>query len=715
MSVINLPAPIVDPRTCAVGPVASDGCRACIETCPYGAIDLRQHPEGAEIRIDPQLCQRCGACSGVCPTSSIERPFLQPEELITTILRTAGTADGPVLAITCPDSQAKVEAAVGVDNVVVTPSLLIIDETYLLTALGAGFSGVLLVGCLRCTHDEPRILMDPLSVTRAIVDDPRRVAYVEDDRSNRLHEAITQVVELPAPRVALDDAARSELQAATDRRERLRALLPVFGDGSTVPMAVTGFGMVTVDDEACIACGACAIACPTDTLELDASIAVLSVTDLDCVACGSCVAACPDDAISLSGAVPIGAAAAEPRTLLTDESVSCRSCGTFYAPQRLLAHARQVLEAAGLDPDDPRFQLGVCPDCRNPEARQVPADEVREQPDGDCACGGDCHEQTPAADDGSPVAAMLPMAGQADSGCGGGGGGCACSPAATTEPARSGCGGSGGGCACSPPAGASTGVDGIGAHTGSDPATADVIGAHTGAGPAPDEVPSLIGRRSFVRGAATVAAMGAAFPLLRGMPAAAAENGPVIVPGRMGMVIDLDRCIGCHACTNACKAENNVPLGKFRDWVEEHVLGEYPDARPVFLPKLCNHCDDPGCLRACPTGAIFKRADGIVDLDPDICIACQACMQGCPYGMTFYNHQRGTADKCNLCTHRIDEGLDPACVEVCPSQCRIVGDFDDPESPVSTYLRSRDSDVLREDYGLGPNIRYVGLPGELDR
>jgi tetrathionate reductase subunit B len=702
MSVINLPAPSVDPGTCAVGPVASDGCRACIETCPYGAIDLRQHPEGAEIRIDPQLCQRCGACSGVCPTSSIERPYVPPEELVTTILGRAATADGSVLAITCPDSQAKVEAAVGADNVVVTPSLLIVDETYLLTAIGAGFTGVLLVGCLRCTHDEPRILMDPLSVTRAIVDDPRRVAYVEDDQSGRLHDAITQVAGLPTPRAVLDDAARSELQAATDRRARLRALLPAFGDGSTVPMAANGFGAVTVDGAACIACGACAIACPTDTLQLDASIASLSVTDLDCVACGSCVAACPDDAISLSGAVPIGAAAARPRTLLTDESVSCRSCGTAYAPQRLLAHARQVLEAADLDPDDPRFQLGVCPACRNPEARQVPAGEVRDRPDGDCACGGDCHDDTPVMDDGATtVGAMLPMAGQGGSGCGDGGS-CACTSATTAEPERSGCS-DGGGCACSPPGptGTSTPVD--------------VIGAHTGTAPAAGEAPSLIGRRSFVRGAATVAAMGAILPLLRGMPAAAAENGPVIVPGRMGMVIDLDRCIGCHACTNACKAENNVPLGKFRDWVEEHVLGEYPDARPVFLPKLCNHCDDPGCLRACPTGAIFKRVDGIVDLDPDICIACQACMQGCPYGMTFYNHQRGTADKCNLCTHRIDEGLDPACVEVCPSQCRIVGDFDDPESPVSEYLRSRDSDVLREDYGLGPNVRYVGLPGELDR
>jgi len=671
MTAITLPAPTIEQSTCAVGPVGSDGCRACIDTCPYGAIDLRQHPDGAEIRIDAQMCQRCGACSGVCPTSSIERPFLPAEELIDTVLRTADTMTGPVLAFTCADSQPKVEAAVGAENVIVTPSLLILDETYLLAAIAAGYSGVLLVGCPRCTHDEPRILMDPLAVTRAVIDDPRRVAYVEDDRSMRLYDAITQVADLPRAPVALEAIDREALRAATDRRGRLRALLPRFGEGATVPLAVTGFGQITVDDDACVACGACTIACPTDTLQLDASVASLSVTDLDCVGCGSCVAACPDDAITLTSAVPVGAGAAVARTLIEDESVACRSCGDRYAPQRLLDHARSVLVAAELDPDDPRFQLGVCPTCRNPQGRQVPADQIRNESDG---CG-----------------------------CGEGAGSGSCGDAAATAGCGEGAGS--GGCACS--------ADGSGGCGDDAPVQDDVIGAFG----ATDAVaqPAGLDRRSFVRGAATVAAVGAALPLFRGMPAAAAEEGPVITPGRMGMVIDLDRCIGCHACTNACKAENNVPLGKFRDWVEEHILGEYPDARPVFLPKLCNQCDDPGCLRACPTGAIHKRADGIVDLDPEICIACQACMHGCPYGMTFYNHQRGTADKCNLCAHRIDEGLDPACVEVCPSQCRIVGDFDDPESSVSAYLRDRDGSGLREDYGLGPNVQYVGLPGDLNR
>jgi tetrathionate reductase subunit B len=184
---------------------------------------------------------------------------------------------------------------------------------------------------------------------------------------------------------------------------------------------------------------------------------------------------------------------------------------------------------------------------------------------------------------------------------------------------------------------------------------------------------------------------------------------------RLGMVIDLERCIGCHACTVACKAENNVPLGVFRDWVEEHVLGEYPHAVPHFLPKLCNQCTDPGCLRACPTGALFMRPDGIVDMNHDICIGCRACNQACPYGVPFMDPVRGTADKCNFCSHRVDEGLNPACVDICPSSCRIFGDLNDPESAPSRALQGKPHQVLRQELGLGPNVRYLGLPAELDR
>ncbi len=584
-----------------------------MERCPYGAIEIRSRPDGSEIRIDPLRCQRCGQCSGVCPTSSIERPFLPDGELIAALVVAGRASDGPVIAVTCADSAARVAAGLGAEHVVVSPSLLVLNETHLLTPVVAGARAVLLVGCPRCTHDQPQSLREPLSVLRAMIDEPRRAMYVEDDHTDRFETAVVTVAELAPPTYHLDAAAWDQLARATTRRERLATLLPALGTDATKPVAAPGFGRVELDLDACVACGACAIACPTDALALDPTVARLSVTDLDCIGCGTCASVCPDDAITVQPAVPVGAGALVTRTLLTDEAVACRTCGESYAPRRLLDHAREVLVAADLDADDPRFQLGICPTCRDPEARQHPIAVELEEP---------------------------------------------------------------------PP------VD-----QGRDPS-----------------------RRRFLQGAATAVAVGATLPLFRGVGTAiAVEQEPVIRPGRLGMVIDLDRCIGCHACTNACKAENNVPLGKFRDWVEEHVLGDYPDARPVFLPKLCNHCDDPGCLRACPTGAIHKRADGIVDLDPAICIACQACMHGCPYDMTFYNHQRGTADKCNLCAHRIDEGLDPACVEVCPPRCRIVGDFDDPDGPVSAYLRDRDPSGLREDYGLGPNVQYVGLPGELNR
>ncbi|MDZ7679556.1 MAG: 4Fe-4S dicluster domain-containing protein [Acidimicrobiales bacterium] len=228
--------------------------------------------------------------------------------------------------------------------------------------------------------------------------------------------------------------------------------------------------------------------------------------------------------------------------------------------------------------------------------------------------------------------------------------------------------------------------------------------------PTPVGLPQL-DRRSFLVGSAATVG-GVLGMIATGAEPAAAQAAPVEPAGRLGMVIDIGRCIGCHACTAACKAENHVPLGVYRDWVEEYVQGTYPDARPVFVPKLCNHCTDPGCMRACPTGAIFRRSDGIVDLDHSMCIGCRACNQACPYGATFVDPVRHTADKCNLCAHRVDEGLRPACVDVCPSQCRVFGDLDDPNSAPSQLIASQPTDVLRPELGLGPNVHYVGLPSD---
>ncbi len=248
MSTSTLPAPIIVSATCAVGPVGSDGCRACLETCPYGAIELRNRPDGAEMRIDANICQRCGACSGVCPTSSIERSFLPAEELVSRVLEVVAGIDGGILAMTCGASEARVAKEVGGDAVLVLPSLLIVDETVLLAALTAGARGVVLVGCLACTHDRPRALLDPLTVTRTIMDDPRRVAFVQDaGTSAPLRQALERMDSLASTQVPLGMDDRLRLAAAHDRRERLRLLLPAFGTESHAPVAATGFGHVVLD------------------------------------------------------------------------------------------------------------------------------------------------------------------------------------------------------------------------------------------------------------------------------------------------------------------------------------------------------------------------------------------------------------------------------------------------------------------------------------
>ena len=200
---------------------------------------------------------------------------------------------------------------------------------------------------------------------------------------------------------------------------------------------------------------------------------------------------------------------------------------------------------------------------------------------------------------------------------------------------------------------------------------------------------------------------------------------------RLGMVIDLKTCVGCHSCTAACKSTNGTPPDIFFARVHEREVGEYPNARREFLPVLCNHCDEPPCVDVCPTGASYKRPDGIVAVNGDVCIGCRSCATACPYehrhyvppgllasgyfngDLTLYEKVKyrrwteGTVIKCDFCMDRVDQGLKPACVDTCPAEARIFGDLSDPQSEPSRLLREREHFTLLPDAGTKPSVYYL--------
>ncbi len=173
------------------------------------------------------------------------------------------------------------------------------------------------------------------------------------------------------------------------------------------------------------------------------------------------------------------------------------------------------------------------------------------------------------------------------------------------------------------------------------------------------------------------------------------------------MVIDTRRCVGCQDCVAACKMENGVPTGYTRDWITETVQGEFPSPWMEIRSERCNHCDNPPCVACCPTGASHTHEPGnIVLVNREKCIGCKACLAACPYNARFI-HPDGYADKCTFCVHRVERGLDPACVAVCPTRCMHFGDLDDPLSEVSHLLASRPAHALTQAAGTAPRIYYL--------
>jgi len=204
-----------------------------------------------------------------------------------------------------------------------------------------------------------------------------------------------------------------------------------------------------------------------------------------------------------------------------------------------------------------------------------------------------------------------------------------------------------------------------------------------------------------------------------------------------GMGVDIETCIGCGKCAEACKIENNVPKEPFyfRTWVEQYTVKNngkvkiespnggigglkqsVPDKdifKSFMVPKLCNHCTNAPCVQACPVGATFISPDGVVLVDETYCIGCSYCIQACPYGARFMNPVTKVADKCTFCYHRITKGLEPACVEVCPTNARIFGNLRDKKSKLVKFLQKKQTQVLKPHLNTHSKVFYNGLSSEV--
>lgn len=175
---------------------------------------------------------------------------------------------------------------------------------------------------------------------------------------------------------------------------------------------------------------------------------------------------------------------------------------------------------------------------------------------------------------------------------------------------------------------------------------------------------------------------------------------------RYAMAMDTRRCVGCNACVIACKTENRLPTGGFRDWIVQETQGTFPGLSMEVRSERCNHCSDAPCVDACPTGASHVQEGGVVMVNHAKCTGCKACIASCAYGAR-YVHPAGWVDKCTFCLHRVKQGRTTACVEVCPTRSLTFGDLSDPESEVSRLVRTRKAKVLLPETGNEPNHFFL--------
>ena len=237
-----------------------------------------------------------------------------------------------------------------------------------------------------------------------------------------------------------------------------------------------------------------------------------------------------------------------------------------------------------------------------------------------------------------------------------------------------------------------------------------------------------LGRRRLLTGAASLAALGSGFSIVE-LALARNDDEAVSSLTRWGLLIDTARCAtDCDACVTACETEHNLedhgrPLTDAQ-WIRKVDLVDEQTGHESSLPMLCQHCEHPPCVDVCPTGASFRREDGIVLVDKHICIGCRYCVMACPYKARSFVHEalhnqksysprgKGTVESCTLCVHRVDRGDIPACVEACSrdgGKAMVFGDLNDKNSEIARQAMAQPSSQVRADLGLNTGVRYGNL------